>query len=32
MAHDGTKRAAVGGSTGNTDDNLRNENLAVLQE
>ena len=28
----GAKRAAMGGATGNVDDNLRIENLAVLQE
>lgn len=32
MAHDGAKRAVSGGATGNGDDNLRIENLAVLQE
>ena len=32
MAHDGAKRADLGGATGNVDDNLRIENLAVLQE
>ena len=32
MAHDGAKRAVMGGATGNGDDNLRIENLAVLQE
>lgn len=32
MAHDGAKCAAMGGATGNVDDNLRIENLAVLQE
>ena len=32
MAHDGAKRAASGGVTGNVNDNLHIENLAVLQE
>ena len=32
MIHYGAKRAASGGATGNADDNLRIENLAVLQE
>ena len=32
MAHDGAKRAVMGRATGNTDGNLRIENLAVLQE
>ena len=32
MAHDGAKRAVMGGATGNANDNLRIENLVVLQE
>ena len=32
MTHDSAKRAASGGATGNVDDRLRIENLAVLQE
>lgn len=32
MAHDSAKRAVMGGATGNTDDNLHIENLAVLQD
>ena len=32
MAHDGAKRAVLNGATGNGDDYLRIENLAVLQE
>lgn len=32
MAYDGAKCAASGGATGNADDSLRIENLAVLQE
>lgn len=32
MMHDGAKRAAMGGATGNEDDKLQIENLAVLQE
>ena len=32
MVHDDAKRAVSGGATGNVDDNLLIENLAVLQE
>ena len=32
MAHDGANRAAMGGATENVNDNLRIENLAVLQD
>ena len=32
MAHYGAKRAVSDGATENVDDNLRIENLAVLQE
>ena len=32
MAHDGAKRAVMGGATENVNGNLRIENLAVLQE
>ena len=32
MMHDGAKRAVLDRATGNADDNLRIENLAVLQE
>ena len=32
MAHDSAKCAASGGATQNVNDNLRIENLAVLQE
>ena len=32
MAHDGANRAVMGGARENVNDNLRIENLAVLQE
>ena len=32
MAHDGAKRAVLDGATGNREDKLHIENLAVLQE
>lgn len=32
MAHYGAKRAVMDGATGNVNDNLHIENLAVLQE